>query len=86
MARALESQGILFLLNTLTIAAARLWPTYPSPYAFTPKLFVLGTLPYALYHGLPYLLFSVLTALPAISALVQTQTQRRPPSRPVWSG
>lgn len=83
--RALESQAILFLLNTLLIAAARLWPTYPSPYPFTLRYFVLITLPYGLYQALPYFLFTVITSLPAIMALLQAQTRRQPPSRPVWN-
>ena len=86
IARALESQGSVFLLNTLTVATARLWPTYPSPYPFTVNYFFLATLPYAVFHGLQYVLFTVLTALPAILALAQTYAQRRPPSRPIWSG
>jgi hypothetical protein len=83
---ALEHQGILFLLNILVVIVARLWPTHPSPYPFSLQYFVLATLPYSLYHGLPYLMFTVLTSLPAISALVQSQTRRGPPSRPVLSG
>jgi hypothetical protein len=83
---ALEHQGLIFLFNTLTVVVARLWPTHPSPYLFSLEYFVVATLPYSLFSGLPYLLFTVLTSLPAILALVQSQTRRGPPSRPVLSG
>lgn len=91
--RALESQGLLFLANTLLVAAARLWPTYPFPYPYTWQYFFVVTLPYGLYHGLPYFMFTVITSLPAISALLQAQTRRPPPGtnssvrppRPIWS-
>jgi hypothetical protein len=85
--RALGSQGALFLLNTLTVAAARFWPTYPSPYPFTLQYLLLVTLPYATFHALPYVLFMMLTSLPALTALIRDRMQhRQPPSRPVWSG
>jgi hypothetical protein len=83
--RVLEGQGIVFVLNVMTIAVARLWPTYPYPYPFTLRHFVFTTLPYALYHGLPFLLFFVLTSLPSVLALIQARTRHRPPSRPIWS-
>ena len=86
IARALEHQGLIFLLNALTVVVARLWPSYPAPYPFSWSYLFLVTLPYGLYHGLPYLLFGVLTALPAISALMQPPGRRGPPSRPVLSG
>jgi hypothetical protein len=86
IARALEGQGLIFVLNTLTVVVARLWPTYPAPYSFSWRYLLLVTLPYGLYHGLPYLLFTVLTALPAISTLVRPSGRRGPPSRPAWSG
>jgi hypothetical protein len=83
---ALEHQGIIFVLNTFTVVAARLWPTNAFPYPFSLRYFVFATLPYAVFNGLPYLLFTVLTSLPAILALLQTQTRRGPPSRPLFSG
>jgi hypothetical protein len=83
---ALEHQGIIFVLNTFTVVAARLWPTNASPYPFSLQYFVFATLPYSVFSGLPYLLFTVLTSLPAILALIQAQTRRRPPSRPAFSG
>jgi hypothetical protein len=86
IASALEHQGIIFVLNTMTIVVARLWPTNLFPYPYTTDYFFRGTVPYALYNGLPYLLFTLLTALPAIAALVHSYTQRQPPSRSVFSG
>jgi hypothetical protein len=83
---ALEHQGIIFALNTFTVVAARLWPTNAFPYPFSLQYFVFATLPYGVFNGLPYLLFTVLTSLPAILALLQTQTRRGPPSRPVFGG
>ena len=44
-----------------------------------------ATLPYALINGLPYLLFALLTSLPAIVELARMRAERRPPSRPAWS-
>ena len=82
--KVLEGQVIVFLLNGLTIVVARLWPTYPQPYPFTWRHFLIFTLPYALYKGLPFLLFFALTSLPAVLALVQKRVRRQPPSRPVW--
>ena len=84
--RVLEGQVVIFLLNGLTVVVARLWPTYPYPYPFTWRYFLFVTLPYAFFSGLPFLLFFALTSLPAVLALVQTRTRRRPPSRPVWGG
>lgn len=84
--RVLEGQVVIFLLNGLVVAAARLWPTYPYAYPFTWRYFLFATLPYAVYKGLPFFLFLVLTSLPAILALVQTRARRRPPSRPVLGG
>jgi hypothetical protein len=81
--RVLEGQVIVFFLNGFTVVAARLWPTHPFPYSFTLRGFLLGTLPYAVFNGMPFLLFFVLTSLPAILALVQARTRRGPPSRPV---
>jgi hypothetical protein len=83
IAKVLEGQGIIFLLNCLIVVVARLWPTYPFPYPYTWRYFLFPTLPYAIYHGLPFLMFFVLTSLPAILALVQMTVRRRPPSRPV---
>jgi hypothetical protein len=84
--RVLEGQVVVFLLNGLTVVVARLWPTYPDPYPFTWRHFLFFTLPYALFNGLPFLLFFALTSLPAVLALVQARARRRPPSRPVWGG
>jgi hypothetical protein len=84
--RAIKGQGITVLLNALTILAARLWPTHPFPYPFTSNHFVRVTLPYTLFHGPPLLLFSLVTILPALLALMQSQARQRPPSRPVRSG
>jgi len=84
--RALEGQAIIFLLNGLIVVVARLWPTYPYPYPFTVRHFAFVTLPYALFNGLPYLLFFLLTLLPATLSLVQARARRRPPSRPVMGG
>jgi hypothetical protein len=86
ISRSLQSQAIILTLNVLTVVTARLWPSYPYPYAFDPRYFVLLTVPYALLHGLPYLLFTTLTSLPAISALLNDYLHRQPPSRPVLSG
>ena len=86
IARVLEALGIVFLLNTMTVAAGRLWPTNLSPYPFTLSYLIFVTVPYALFNGLPYLLFAVLTALPAILAWAKARTLRRPPSRSQWSG
>ena len=86
IANALEHQAIIFCLNTLTVVVARLWPTNAFPYPYTVDYFFQGTVPYALYHGLPYLLFTLLTSLPAITALVRSYTQQHPPSRPLVSG
>jgi hypothetical protein len=83
--RAIKGQGITVLLNGLVILAARLWPTHPVPYPFTPGHFVRVTLPYSLVYGPPLLLFSLLTTLPALLALIQSQARQRPPSRPVRS-
>jgi len=81
--RVLEGQAIVFLLNGMTIVVARMWPTYPHPYPFTWRHFLVFTLPYAIYKGLPFLLFFALTSLPAVLALLQARVRRRPPSRPV---
>ena len=59
--RVLEGQGIIVALNGLVIVAARLWPTYPFPYAFSVSYFLSVTVPYAMFHGLPFLLFLSLT-------------------------
>ena len=83
MGRVLEGQAIVFLLNGLTITVARLWPTYPYPYPFTWRHFLIFTLPYAFYKGLPFLLFFALTSLPAVLAFMQARVRRQPPSRPV---
>lgn len=81
ISRVLEGQVAIFLLNGLVVAAARLWPTYPYPYPFTWRYFLFTTLPYAIYHGLPFLLFFVLTSLPAILALAQrVRARHRPPT------
>lgn len=84
--KVLQKQLPIFLLNTLTIVAARLWPTYPYPYPYTWSYFLLTTVPYAIFNGLPFLLFSVMTCLPALAALAQTVFRRQPPSRPLASG
>jgi hypothetical protein len=84
--RVLQGQVIIFLFNGLTLVVARLWPTHPFPYSFTLRNFLLGSLPFSILNGLPFLLFFVLTSLPAIFALVQIRTRRRPPSRPVFGG
>jgi hypothetical protein len=84
--RALESQGIVVLLNVGIVVAARMWPTYPYPYPFTWDHLARITLPYLLLRGPPFLLFALLTALPALLALVQSQARRPPPSRRAWSG
>ena len=84
--RVLEGQSAIFLLNALIVVAARLWPTYPTPYLYTWRNFLFGTLPYAVFKGLPFLLFFVLTALPAILALVKVRARSRPPSRPAVGG
>jgi hypothetical protein len=86
IARSLQAQATLFALNVLTVIVARLWPSYPYPFALDPRTIVLFTVPYALLHGLPYLLFTALTCLPAISALLKDTVRRQPPSRPVPSG
>jgi len=91
IAKALEGQAIVFLLNGLTVVVARLWPTYPYPYPFTWRYFAFVTLPYATFSSLPFLLLFILTSLPAILALVQRMSTsrragRRPPSRPAWGG
>ena len=80
------TQVVIFLLNSLTVVVARLWPMHPHPYPFTLRHFLFSTLPYAVFNGLPFLLFFVLTSLPAILALVQASARHRPPSRPVWGG
>jgi hypothetical protein len=84
--RALESQGPIVLLNLLIVVVARIWPTHPSPYPFTLDHFVRITLPYSLFRGPPFLLFSLLTTLPALLALTQAQARRPPPSHRAWSG
>ena len=85
--RVLEGQGIIVALNGLVVVAARLWPTYPYPYAFSVRYFLSVTVPYAMFHGLPFLLFFFLTMLPAILALAQARARRqRPPSRPALGG
>ncbi len=82
IARALEGQAIIVLLNGLIVTAARLWPTYPYAYPFTWHYFLTVTIPYAVYHGLPFLLFFMLTALPAILAwLGRIRARRQPPTR-----
>ena len=81
----LQGQMAIFLLNGLAIVAARLWPTYPYPYPYTLRYFFFTTLPYAIYHSLPFLLFFVLTSMPALVALAQTLIRHRPPSRPLTS-
>ena len=91
IAKVLEGQAIIFLLNGLTVVVARLWPTYPYPYPFTWRYLLFVTLPYATFSSLPFLLLFILTSLPAILALVQRvstsrHTRRRPPSRPAWGG
>lgn len=85
IARALASLGIASVLNVLTVVAARLWPTYPYAYPYTVGYFALVTIPYALYRGLPYLLYTVLAAVPAVLALLRARARGRPPSRPVLS-
>jgi hypothetical protein len=85
VARALGAQVVVFALNTLLVVAARLWPTHPAPYPYTVEFFVGATLPYGLINGLPYLLFALLTSLPAIVELARKGVERRPPSRPAWS-
>lgn len=84
--RVLSGQAVIFALNVLVIAAARLWPTHPYPYRFSASYFVFTTLPYSIYSGLPFLLFGLLTSLPAILAFVRSYVRQRPPSRPVTSG
>lgn len=86
LSRMLGTLGVVFLLNIVTVGAARLWPTNLFPYPFTLSYFVTFTVPYTLFHGTPYLIFAALTALPAISAVARTRASRQPPSRPVWSG
>ena len=84
--RALEGQIALFCLSVATIIAARLWPSYPSPYPFSLQYMAMVTLPYGLFNGLPYLLFMMLTSLPALSALVRDRIKRQqPPSQPLVS-
>jgi hypothetical protein len=83
--RALGGQVVVFALHTLLVVAARLWPTYPAPYPYTVEFFVKATLPYGLINGLPYLLFALLTSLPAIVELARTRAEHGPPSRPAWS-
>ena len=84
--KVLQGQLAIFFLNTLTIVAARLWPTYPYRYPYTWSYFILATVPYAIYHGLPFLLFFVMTSLPALAELAETIFRRQPPSRPLVSG
>ncbi len=85
--RVLQGQVVIFVLNGLVVVAARLWPTHPYPYPFNLRYLVSITLPYALFHGLPYLAFFVLTSLPAALSLLQMRTRRqRPPSRPALGG
>jgi hypothetical protein len=85
--KVLEGQVAVFLFNALTVVAARLWPTHPAPYPYTLRYFLFPTLPYAIYNGMPFLLFFVLTSLPAVLALVQqVRARRRPPSRPALGG
>jgi len=84
--RVLEGQLAIFLLNGLTVVVARLWPTHPHPYRFNWRHFLFSTLPYAAFNGMSFLLFFVLTALPAILAMVQARTRQQPPSRPVLGG
>jgi hypothetical protein len=86
IARVLEGQIVILLLHILTIVAARLWPTYPVPYPFTLRYFLLVTLPYALFKGMPLLLFFVLTSLPGILALAKARARSRPPSQPATGG
>jgi hypothetical protein len=84
--KVLQGQVAIFLLNGLVIVSARLWPTYPYPYPYTLRYFLLTTMPYAIYHSLPFLLFFVMTSMPALVALAQMLIRRRPPSRPLASG
>lgn len=84
--RTLAGQAVIFALNVLTVVVARLWPTHPYPYRFSLDYFVFITLPYSIYNGLPFLLFGLLTSLPAIGAFVRSFVRQRPPSRPVTSG
>jgi hypothetical protein len=86
ISRVLQSQAAILMINGLTIVAARLWPTYPYPYPYTLSYFLLTTLPYAIFHSLPFMIFFVMTSLPALIALTQPFLQRQPPSRPLVSG
>jgi hypothetical protein len=76
--KVLEGQAVVFLLNGLTAIVARLWPTHPYPYPFTWRYFLSVTVPCVTFKGLPFVLFFVLTSLPAVLALVQTRARRRP--------
>jgi hypothetical protein len=87
ISRALQGQIAIFCASVLVIIAARLWPTYPFPYPFSLSHFVFLTIPYGIYSGLPFLLFMILTSLPALLSLIQARArQQQPPSRRVWSG
>ncbi|MBN1580976.1 MAG: hypothetical protein JXA89_09765 [Anaerolineae bacterium] len=87
ISKALQGQGIIFGINALIIVAARLWPTYPFPYPFSLQHFVFLTIPYGIYSGLPFLLFMLLTSLPALLSLIKARArQQKPPSREVWNG
>jgi hypothetical protein len=85
--KALQGQAIILIANVLAIACARLWPTYPYPYPFSISHLVFLTVPYGIYASLPFLLFMLLTSLPALLSLFRARArQQQPPSRRVWSG
>jgi hypothetical protein len=87
ISRALQGQVIILAGSVLVIVAARLWPTYPFPYPFSLRHFIFLTVPYGIYSGLPFLLFMLLTSLPALLSLTRARARRQqPPSRQVWSG
>jgi hypothetical protein len=86
IARVLEGQTVIFLLNAAIVVVARLCSAFPYPYPYTWRHFLTVTVPYAVFNGLPFLLFFMLTSLPAILALAQARTRRRPPSRPALTG
>lgn len=87
IAKALQGQVIVLAANALVIVAARMWPTYPFPYPFSLRHLIFLTIPYGIYTGLPFLLFMLLTSLPALMSLIQARARRQqPPSRQAWSG
>lgn len=81
--KGLQAQLAIMALNLAVIVAARLWPTHPFPYSFTWRHLVFLTIPYGIYKGMPCFLFFIIASMPALLALLQQSSQRRPPLRPL---